>query len=1102
MSTAQSVYDRVREDRSSNRNPSLDGEKGERRSMATRKTQVLLGIAFAVFLLPPSARSQTSTGKVVGVVQDSSGGVLPGVSIVIKNLGTGTSRDTVTDDRGQFEVSGLAPGRYEVDAELQSFRKFSQSPVSVQVNQETRVNPTLSVGAVSETLTVTAEGLMVQTTTSSVGKVVDEKQILELPLSGRNFADLGLMTPGVTTRGQSTSAGTSTSSFYVHGQRNDANNFLLDGVSDNSLEGNVLQARPNVDAVQEFKIQTSNFSAEFGRNSGSVVNVVTKSGTNAFSGSGWEFLRSDKLQAKNFFATKQPPPLKFNQYGGTFGGPIIRNKTFFFASVEDYREDRGLTQQTVVATAQERAGDFSALKKQLIDPRTGLPFLGNIIPADAISQAALNLLPLMPLPNIAGVASRQNNYVSAPVSQNHYNQYLFRVDHTFNPEWTVFYRHFLQDTNTLNPFQGSNTVNYTGFPSTSVTRPQHGTGGVNTVVSPALLNEFRFGFSRQTSQSSNQPLLNPLDYGINYVRPQNAIGGLGLPDIEISGISGFGNTVQGPSIGIYQEYEFSDVLTAIKGRHNMRIGATYRPGSEDIDNGFFVVGRYVFNGTYTGDSFADFLLGKASEFDYGKGRTRMVMVNKNWGTFFQDDWKVSDNLTLNLGVRYDYFSPITDKLGQTSTFIIDQPATAAPQSGIAEVINAGTHGLPPNGTYFPDKQGFQPRGGFSWNVNGNGKLGLHGGVGLFRNQLRNNLTLQQILSYPYYQQPVVRDTSLSNPIKPVTIPLVGQLYVIDPHVTTPYTVAYNIDTQWQFTTNTILEAAYVGNRGYNLLQLGNELNQPIYVPGHTTAANKDLFRPYPGFTSVLQASNWGRSDYNGLETSVTRRFTKGLQFQASYVLSRSMDNNSAFHSGATNRTYMIAPQDAHNKDADYGPSEFDARHRVVLSEVYELPFGRGKKWLESAPATVVLGNWSLASIWTFQSGFPYTIYDGRDPCLRAGNWTPSCRPNTVGDPNAGPQTAAEWFDTAAFQAAPAGQSGNSPRNSVRGPGMINTDLSFIKRVPFGDSKALELRIECFNIFNRVNLGVPVTDLSSGSFGRIQSTATNARELQLGVKFRF
>ena len=342
----------------------------------------------------------------------------------------------------------------------------------------------------------------------------------------------------------------------------------------------------------------------------------------------------------------------------------------------------------------------------------------------------------------------------------------------------------------------------------------------------------------------------------------------------------------------------------------------------------------MFNGTYTGDSVADFLLGRASEFDYGQGRTRMVMVNKNWGTFFQDDWKVRNNLTLNLGVRYDYFSPITDKLGQTSTFLVNQPPTpGVPQSGSGEVVIAGTNGLPPNGTYFPDKQGFQPRAGFSWDVRGNGQFAIRGGVGVFRNQLRNNLTLQQILSYPFYQQPVVRDTSLSNPIKPVAIPLVGQLYVIDPNITTPYSIVYNINTQWQFMTNTILEVAYVGNRGYDLLQLGNEVNQPIYVAGQTTQANKDSFRPFPGFTSVLQASNWGRSDYNGLETSVTRRFTDGLQFQASYVLAKSQDNSSAFHSGATNRTYLLAPQDANDKDADYSPSEFDARHRLNISEI-------------------------------------------------------------------------------------------------------------------------------------------------------------------------
>src|SRR5262245_60874679 len=312
--------------------------------MTKIRMSALLGIGLAAIVLPALARAQTSTGKIVGVVQDSSGGVLPGVSIVVKNLGTGTSRDAVTDDRGQFEIPGLPPGRYQVDAELAGFRKFSQGPITVQVNQETRVNAVLSVGAVAETITVAAEGLLVQTTSSVVGKVVDEKQILELPLSGRNFADLGLLTPGVTTRGQSTSAGTS---FYVHGQRNDANNFLLDGTSDNSLEGNTLQARPNVDAVQEFKIQTSNFSAEFGRNTGSVVNVVTKSGTNTLTGSGWEFFRSDKFQSKNYFATTEPPPLKFNQYGGTVGGPIIQNKTCFFGSFEGYREDRGQTRQTI-----------------------------------------------------------------------------------------------------------------------------------------------------------------------------------------------------------------------------------------------------------------------------------------------------------------------------------------------------------------------------------------------------------------------------------------------------------------------------------------------------------------------------------------------------------------------------------------------------------------------------------------------------------------------------------------------------------------------------------------------------------------------------------
>jgi outer membrane receptor protein involved in Fe transport len=1065
----------------------------------------LLVYFFSAVFTAATAFGQISTGKIVGLVQDSSGGVLPGVSITIRNVDTGTSRDAVTNDRGQYEVPGLQPGRYQVGAELQGFRRFSQGPVTVQVNQETRVNATLAVGALEETITVQAEGSLVQTTTSAVGKVVDGKQIVDLPLSGRNFADLGLLTPGVTTRGQSTTA--QGNSFYVHGQRDDANNFLLDGTSDNSLEGNTLQARPNVDAVQEFKIQTSNFSAEFGRNSGSVVNVVTKSGTNDLHASGWEFARSDKFQSRNFFATTDPPPLTFNQFGFTAGGPLGvpgmysgRNRTFFFGSYEGYRERRGLTQQTIVATEQERGGDFSFLSRPLLDPVTGLAFPGNRIPLDRISPAAVKLLALMPLPNISGVAPRRNNFVSSPANQNNYDQYMGRIDHTLNRQWSIFYRHFMQNNDVFNAFQGASPARYPGFENVSPSRVQHATGGANTVFSPTLLNEFRAGFSRTAGSNSNLPFLNPLDYGINYVRPQDAIGGLGLPDITINGISGIGNSVQGPSVTIINEFEISDVVSAIKGRHNLRFGGTWRPGKEDVDNGFFVVGRFVFNGIYTGDSFADFLLGRASEFDYGKGRTRMVMVNQNFGAFIQDDFKVRDNLTLNLGVRYDYYSPITDKLGQTSTFIVNREPTGAPQSGAAEVILAGTHGLPPNGTYFPDKNNIQPRAGFSWDVSGDGKLALRGGAGIFSNQLRNNLTLQQILSYPFYEQPVVRDTTLDNPIKPVTIPLVGQLYVTDPDIITPYTVAYNVNTQWEFVRNTILEVAYVGNRGYRLLQF-REMNQPIYVAGQTTAANKDLFRPYPGFTSVLRSTGWGSSDYNGLEMSVQRRFRDGLSYQVSWVYARSNDYSSRFHSGATNRTYIMMAQDDNDRNADYAASDFDVKHRVVASQVYELPFGARRRWVNTGPLAQVIGGWSAASIWTFQTGFPYTIYDGSDPCLRAGNWTPSCRPNLVGDANDGPKTAQEWFNTKAFQKTAPGQSGTAGRNAIRGPGLINTDLALVRTIPFGNT-SMDVRIECFNLFDRVNLGVPVTDFSSSSFGRIQSTATPAREFQFGVKFRF
>ena len=1072
---------------------------------------VMLALAF---VSAPSL-AQVSSGKITGTVQDGSGGVLPGVTIVARNLGTNSTREAVTNERGQYEVAALPPGRYQIDAELTGFKRHQRGPITVQVNQETRVDVGLELGALEETIQVVGEGLIVQTTTSVVGNVVDQKQIVELPLSGRNFADLGLLTPGVTTRGQATSSGATGSSFVVHGQRQDANNFQLDGVANVSLGGNTLQARPNVDAVQEFKIQTSNFSAEFGRNSGSVVTVVTKSGTNRFGGNVWEFMRHDKFQARNFFALTDPPPLSQHQFGGTFGGPIVipglysgRNKSFFFGSYEGFRLERGLTRQTIVASERERSGDFGFLSRQLIDPLTGQPFPGNQIPASRISSAAAQLLSLMPLPNIPGTTARQNNFVASPSQEQNYDQYMWRFDHTISSKWNVFYRHFLQDNDQFNPYQGASPANYVGFPNVTDGRTQHATGGLNTIFSSTFLNEFRVGFSRSKSSNSNLPLLNPVDYGVNYVRPQELIGGLGLPDITITGMSGIGNSIQGPSRSTSSEYQISNVMSKVAGSHNLKWGGEIRRGTEDPDNGFFTIGRFVFNGAYTGDSFADFLIGRASEFNYAVGRTQMIMQNWNYGVFFQDDFKVTDNLTLNLGVRWDYFSPIIDKLGQTSTWVVDREASpGVPQSGQAHIVLAGTEGLPEKGTYFADKNNVQPRVGFSWDVWGNGKLAVRGGGGLFQNQLRNNLTLQQLLSYPFYEQPVVRDTTLENPIRPVDgPPVIGQLYTTDPNIVQPYAVVYSVGFQWQFMNSTLLEMAYVGNRAYDLLQF-REMNQPIFVAGQTTTATKDRFRPYPGFSSVLRSTNWGKSEYNGLETTVQRRFSNGLGFQASYTLSGSEDYSSHFHSGATSRVYVLAPQDDNNIPAEWAYSDHDARHRLVISEVYELPFGPGKPWLSSGVLGHVLGNWTLASIWTWQSGFPYNVYDGSDRCLTAGSYTPTCRPNLVGDPilSGSERTPTRWFNTAAFQRADVGQFGNAPRNSVRGPGLVNTDLSIIKRVQLDALRrglTLDFRAEAFNLFNHVNLGPPTNDMSSSAFGRIGTTATDAREFQLGVKVSF
>jgi hypothetical protein len=1067
--------------------------------------------AAVLLVVPAILLAQISGGKIIGSVDDESGGVLPGVQVSILNLGTGLTREATTSERGRYEVRGLPSGQYEVRAELSGFRGYAQTDVDVLVNRETVVNITLSIGAVTETVTVTGESVIIQVTTSSIGKVVEDDVMVAIPLANRNFVNLALLIPGVTTRTQSTTAG---STFYVHGQRDDANNFLLDGVSAVDLEGNRSAVRPNPDAVQEFNIQTSQFSAEFGRNAGSIIQVVTKSGTNEFGGNAWYFARDDSFQAQNFFAQNEPPPLSRKQYGGTFGGPIVHDKFFVFGSYEGIRENRGLTRQTVVTTARERIGNLSFLDTPIIDPETGQQFPGNIIPRDRIDPAATALFELMPLPNISGAGTRENNYVSSPIQTSDSDQILARADYYINTDNTMFYRHFWQSSPTFRPFQGAGVSHYEGFTNPRTAAVTHGTFGLNTVVSTTMFNELRTGIYMRSTTNVNLPLLNPLDFGVGYDRPQDTVGGVGLPEFNITGQAGIGNQIQGPSTTDDYEFQLTDVLTWEKGRHFLKFGGELRKAREEIDIGFFFVGRFVFDGGFTGDSLADFLLGRAREFNFSGGRTLLHQQNYNVGLFFQDDFHVTDNLVINLGIRYDYYAPITEDKGETSTFVVYQePTFNVPNSGRAEIILAGDEafGFPPKGTYFPDYNNIQPRVGFSWDTRGDGTLAVRGGFGVFHNQLKNNTTLQQLLAYPFFFQPVIRDTTLADPLKGLAredyamAPLdpgppydglpIGQLYVTDPDIITPYTVSWTVGVQWEIARNTVLESAYVGNIGRELLQF-REMNQPYNELSGINQTNKDSFRRHPGFTSVLRTTNWGESNYKGWETSLFRRFRDGLGFGVAYTLSRSEDLSSHFHSGATNRTWVMTPQDDDDHEAERSDSFFDARQRLVLSEIWTLPYSPG------GALGAVLGDWSINSVWTVQSGRPYSPYDSGDPCLTAGNWTPVCRPNLVGDPNAGPKTSDEWFNTGAFERTGQGEFGSAPRNALLGPSLKNVDVSFDKFFPFGDRANIQLRFEVYNLLNTANLGIPTVDIASSAFGRIGRTATPAREFQFGIKVAF
>ena len=1078
-----------------------------------------------------AAHAQSSTGSLVGTVRDEADAALPGVTLRVRNLDTSLVREAVSSGEGDYEILELPVGRYELTAEARGFKRHVRPEVFVRINEDSTVHILLQAGELSETVVVNAAAGQVQTTDATLGKLMDAKTIVNLPLNGRNFYDLGLLQTGVLPLQPGRTL--TQNSYNINGARDTSNNFLLDGVANQELEYNGPQIRPSIDAVLEFKIQTNMYSAEFGRSAGAILNAATKSGSEKFRGSLFEFLRNEAFDARNFFSP-EVPLLRRHQFGGTLGGPVILPKplagrtprTFFFFSYEGLRQHRGITTSTVVPTEQERGGNLSGVQTPIIDPLTGQPFPGNVIPPERISNAARALLALYPLPNLAA-PPRTLNFTSSPTQTVERNQTILRVDHAVERANStadqLFGRYVYDNAAQDDPLQSGNVPTFfPGFTTSLTNKNQNLALGHTHTFSPNTLNVFLFGFSRTHNPTTHSPLTKPRTVGIDFEVPEN----VGLPDVRLSGFSGVGNSIFGPFRYAFNTFQYQDTLTFIRGRSTIKAGAELRRHQENVRFQFAENGQFLFLGVFTGDPLADFLLGRAFYFTYGS--FERDVLHQRWSAknfFVQDDFKLTPRLTLNLGVRYEYVTPINDQDGRTATVLIrKEPDPGVPQSGVAESVLAGTNGLCDKCTYFPDRNNWAPRVGFAFDLLGKGKLVLRGGYGVFFNQMESNLALQNMLQPPFASFPLILNSggagyaSLDSPTCGglCVPPGAGLVLVTDPHIRTPYMQQFNLNVQYEFRPDFLLEVGYVGTLGRKLLQF-RELNQPSYIPGTdqsgnplSTLANKESRRPFANFSTIGQSTTYGSSNYNSLQASVQKRFSRGYTFLVGYTFSKSIDQLSQFHSGSGSPIDPAIAQDADRLDAERALSAFDVRHRFTLSGVFELPLGRGKRLLNRGGVlNQIVGGWSLSPILVLASGIPLTVRDFTDPCLVAGPFITSCRPNLVGNPilPAGQRSPEQWLNRSAFARQLPGTFGSAGRNIVFADGMQNLDVAVIKRAYFGQgetARIVELRAEFFNLPNHPQFGVPDLDFSSPTFGRIFSTAqgTTERQIQFGLKFIF
>ena len=1048
---------------------------------------LLLGLAAA-------AEAQTHLATLRGRVLDPGGASVTGATVTLQREAAMTRRQATSGGDGGYVLSQLPPGRYDLDVTVPGYQVHRDS-VTIQVNQQIRLDVTLRLGSLSEQVDVSARAEFADADRIGQATVIDNRQISLLPLDSRNVLDLSLLVPGAAPA----PAGSASSvrgdfAFSVNGAREDANSFLLDGAYDVDPKLNTVAVTPPVDAIAEFQVLTNGYDASFGRHAGAQVNVVTKNGSNRFDGTVYEFFRHDALNATNAFAPRDQPAPDYerHQFGGALGGPLVRNRSFFFVDYEGRRLSEGITRVSNVPTAAERTGDFSrsALGAPL-DPFTGQPFPGGHIPVARLDPVGTAIADVYPLPNRMVPLA---NYVSSPVLLDEVDHTDIRVDHRLTDASTLMVRYSLEDRRLFEPFAGPGFATVPGFGTNVPRRAQNLLISDTRVLSPTLVSDLRVTFNRVSASAlhENQGRNRNADVGLPQLStdPRDA----GLSFITITGLSPLGDEFNNPQQSATNQVQILETLSWARGKHLVKFGADvgflHQNAFRDVQARGFL--NFSSQAPFTGNALADLLVGLPVASGGATLDNPQRLRTERLSLFVQDSVHLTPSLTLSAGVRYELTSPPVDANDRANVY---DPTTGS-------LVPVGTGGVPRAG-YASDRNNWAPRIGVAWTPGRSGRTIVRAGYGLFYNQ--SALAPGEGL----YFNPPFFDFSLFFPLPglPLTlsdpfpsafpVPLPSSALTFQPDLRTPYLHHWNLGVQQELGDSRSIEMAYVGSLGRNLLN-GRDINQATASPSPRN------LRPNPAVADVVSLESRARSEYHSLQLTFRQRLRGGLSVLSAYTFGKSMDDASGFFSSSGDPNF---PQDSNTPGAEYGRSSFDIRHRWTLSATYELPFGRGRRWASDRGwVSQLLSDWQVAGIVTVQSGQPFTValppeFDNSNTGRASLGFGANDRPDLVGDPALASPTAARWFDTTAFALPPFGSFGTAGRNILDGPGFQQVNVALHRRARLGDDLALELRLEAFNLLNHVNLGLPDAFLGSPTFGQVLS-AGNPRRLQLGVKLHF